>query len=360
MKSRIIKHKLHLATFAILVIGLILGLNTYNKSTNLKSHAAGTSTSSLTAQEAEDLPVAGSITIQNDPTASGGKYLQLGLVARVITPTTTPSPTPLPTSTPMPTAALINWPNSSNTGIPQGTILTPVIGGLNVTVAGQVISDKDITGCVNINADNVTLRRVKIKGCASEPVINVGYGHKGIIIEDCEIDGQNRNSFGSGVGYEGFTIQRCNIHNTGLGVHMTNNVTVEVNWIHDLYEAGGSHNDNIVTNGGSNFIVRGNNLENSHTQTANVALYGDFAAVSNALVENNLLQGGGYSVYGGSVDGKPYTSGANNIRFLNNRFTKKYWPKGGYWGPVSAFDPSKPGNVWSGNIWDDTGSVINP
>ena len=49
--------------------------------------------------------------------------------------------------------------------------------------------------------------------------------------------------------------------------------------------------DNVVSNGGSNFTVRHNTFQNSHTQTATVALYGDFAPISNVLVENNLLIG---------------------------------------------------------------------
>ncbi len=60
------------------------------------------------------------------------------------------------------------------------------------------------------------------------------------------------------------------------------------------------------------------------------------------LVDNNLLVGGGYTVYGGSVATKPYSSGANNIRFTNNVFSKQYWPWGGYWGQRMASTPPSP------------------
>jgi hypothetical protein len=269
--------------------------------------------------------------------------------------TTTIAPT---TTTTVPPAPVSAWPGPSNTGIPVGTVLTTVNGGMNISTAGAVITDKDIVGCVTINASNVTLRRVRVRGCSAEPVVNVGYGKTGILVEDSEIDGGNTNSLGSGIGYEGYTLRRSNVHRVSKGAHMTNNVVIEDNWIHDLYEGPDSHNDNVVSNGGSNFIVRHNTFQNSHTQTATVALYGDFAPISNVLVENNLLVGGGFTVYGGSVAGKPYSSGANNIRFLNNTFSRQYWPKGGYWGHVSAFDASKPGNAWSGNVWADTGQVV--
>jgi hypothetical protein len=273
----------------------------------------------------------------------------------IVKPTTTTiAPTTTTTVAPPPAA----WPGPSNTGIPAGTVLTPVNGSITISTAGAVLSDKDITGCVNVNANNVTISRIKVHGCAQEPMVNVGYGRSGILIQDSELDGQNLNGVGSAVGYEGYTIRRSNVHNVGKGLHMTANVTIEDNWIHDLYEMADSHNDDIVTNGGSNFVVRHNTLQNTHTQTATVALYGDFAPVVNALIENNLLVGGGYTVYGGSVAGKPYSAGANNIRFVNNVFSKQYWPKGGYWGPASAFDASAPGNAWSGNVWADTGQPV--
>jgi hypothetical protein len=276
------------------------------------------------------------------------------------TTTTTKAPAPTTTTTvaapPPPPSA--TWPGSGNTGVPAGTPMTVVNGTLTVSTPGAVVEGKDVNGCVDVTASNVTLRKIRVRNCAREPMVNVGYGLSGVLIEDSELDGSNLNGLASSVGYEGYTIRRSNIHNIGKGLHMTNNVTIEDNWIHDLYETADSHNDDVVTNGGSNFVVRHNTLENSHTQTATVALYGDFAPVVNALIENNLLLGGGYTVYGGSVAGKPYTSGAQQIRFTNNVFGKKYWPQGGYWGPASAFDPSRPGNQWTGNVWQDTGAAV--
>ncbi len=104
-------------------------------------------------------------------------------------------------------------------------------------------------------------------------------------------------------------IRRCDIHGTGSGLHMTNNVVIEDNWVHDLHEGEDSHNDAVLTNGGAHMVVRHNTLENPHTQTAVVALYGDVEAVVDVVVADNLLDGGGYTVYGGSVAGKPYSDG---------------------------------------------------
>ena len=57
--------------------------------------------------------------------------------------------------------------------------------------------------------------------------------------------------------------------------------------------------------------------------------------------------------YGGSSGGKPYSGGAHDIKFINNVFERGANGKCGAYGPITDFDPSKPGNVWSGNVWDN-------
>jgi hypothetical protein len=253
------------------------------------------------------------------------------------------------------------WPGPANTGVPAGTTLAPLNGDTTLLATpGEVVDSKDVTGCLTITAGDVTLRRFRVRGCAREPVISVGYGLTGVVIEDCEIDGEFLNAAAAAVGYDGYTIRRCDIHGTGSGLHMTNNVVIEDNWVHDLHEGEDSHNDAVLTNGGAHMVVRHNTLENPHTQTAVVALYGDVEAVVDVVVEDNLLDGGGYTVYGGSVAGKPYSDGASGIRFTGNRFGRRFFPNGGRYGPVSGFDPGRPGNLWAGNVWHDSGAPVEP
>jgi hypothetical protein len=250
------------------------------------------------------------------------------------------------------------WPDAGSTGVPAGTRLEAMNGQLTFSTPGQVVDGKDVNGCITVTASNVTISRFRVRGCAREPVISVGYGLRGIRIEDCEIDGGNLNPDASAVGYDGYSIRRCDIHNTGSGLHMTNDVTVEDNWVHDLHEGQDSHNDCVLTNGGANLVVRHNTLENSHTQTSVVALYGDLDAVVDVAVDGNLLVGGGYTVYGGSVPGKRHSTQAAGVRFTGNRFSRRFFPKGGSFGPVSGFEPTQPRNAWSGNVWDDTGEPV--
>ena len=67
-------------------------------------------------------------------------------------------------------------------------------------------------------------------------------------------------------------------------------------------------------------------------------------------MENNLLAGGGYVVYGGNGE----KAETHDIRFINNRISRVFYSEGGYWGLVASFDSHNPGNEWSGNFWDDT------
>lgn len=80
---------------------------------------------------------------------------------------------------------------------------------------------------------------------------------------------------------------------------MSNKVVIEDSYIHDLASEGnpattGSHNEAILSNGGSNFVVRHNNLDGETSNaTGALAFFGDFDPLSNATVEQNLFNGGG-------------------------------------------------------------------
>ena len=79
------------------------------------------------------------------------------------------------------------WPDSTNTGVPAGTTLTPS-GDLVITQAGAVISGLDIHGTVYINADNVTIKNCKITS-PSFYIVQTADSNSGTVIQDCEING---------------------------------------------------------------------------------------------------------------------------------------------------------------------------
>ena len=49
-----------------------------------------------------------------------------------------------------------------------------------------------------------------------------------------------------------------------------------------------------------------------------------------------------------------------NITFTNNHFGRKFEQNCAVLGPVTYWDASQPGMVWSGNVWDDTGQPVKP
>jgi hypothetical protein len=252
-------------------------------------------------------------------------------------------------------------PGPGNTGVPAGTPLRPYSGTLTVVDDGAVIDALDVAGCIVVRADNVTIRRTRVRGapCDNGHQVDIGYGtYEGLVLEDVEIDGMNIGAKGAAIGNSNFTCRRCNIHRVGQGVAMTANVTVEDSWIHDLYQDGESHNEPIITLGGTNFVIRNNVLDirNEGGASASLALYNAFERLDDVLVENNVFNGGSYCVYAGKTHGdNPVT----NVRFLDNRFGRKYDPSCGIHGPYTAFEDGG-GNVWSGNVWDDTGEPVGP
>jgi hypothetical protein len=88
-------------------------------------------------------------------------------------------------------------------------------------------------------------------------------------------------------------------------------------------------------------------------QTGCLALFADFGPIRNVTVQGNLFDGAGYSFYGG-------TDSATNVQVTDNVFGTTFFPKGGYYGPVTSFNSGGTGNVWSNNRWLRTGTPVSP
>jgi hypothetical protein len=98
--------------------------------------------------------------------------------------------------------------------------------------------------------------------------------------------------------------------------------------------------------------IRHNTVFNEFGQTDAISLFEDFGQQKDCLIENNLVAGGGYTIYGGqNTGGIPVT----NIIIRNNRFSTRFFPQSGSYGPVTALGAASGGNVWSGNVWHETG-----
>jgi len=255
-------------------------------------------------------------------------------------PTTTTAP---PTTTTQPPSTGFVVRNATNTGVPAGTVLQ-ASGGLNITVDNTVISGLDIQGCVTVNAKNVTIKNSKISCNGYYPVrADAGYN---TLIQDVTIDGL-ASDVPTAVYGDNYTVLRANIYGVGDGPRAGSNVTIQDSYIHDLHVANGSHNDGIQSTGGSNIVIRGNNIQHPNQGNATLMLTPTFGPLSNVLIENNLLNGGSFTVHAG---GDPNEAATTNVVFRNNRFGRNY-----IYG-IKAFGV---GDItWTNNVWNDTGVVI--
>ena len=271
--------------------------------------------------------------------------------------TSTPSPTTSSaTTTPKPNGtgcvtvpSACGYPDATNTGVQPGVTLRS--SSCPSVSAGAVIENLNLSGCsISISVPNVTIRNVKMKLSAPTTWAIIVREGGSATISNVEISG-NDASNGS-VQYAVLSqtsspvkIDKANLYNCQDCVQ-GERVTVTNSYIHDLASPSGAHVDGILCNSVCGVTIRHNTILNRYTQTSAIALFADFGTPRDSVVDDNLLAGGGYTVYGGGKN-------ATGISFTNNRFARPYYAQSGQWGVVTDFYRNN-GNVWSGNIWDDT------
>ncbi|WP_166793312.1 DUF4082 domain-containing protein [Cryobacterium lactosi] len=291
----------------------------------------------------------------------------------VVTPTPTPpvvTPTPTPTPpvvTPTPTPPVVTppaaggFPSAANTGVPAGTALTDYTGPCRITAPGTVIDAKRVNcGTLSIAATGVSITRSVING----GVYNDDSGTGSFSITDSQVDVGNK--AGTGIGDVRFTATRVHVTGGNRSVNCFRDCTLANSYVHGQFrDSTGTYHESGVRMG-SGSVIRGNTIACDAPDVApdagcSAALtgYGDFAVVQNNIIDGNKFVGGsgGYCTYGGSTQGKPYSSGTRDIRFTNNVWERGSSGKCGFYGPITSFDTNAPGNVWSNNKWDDGTAV---
>jgi hypothetical protein len=242
--------------------------------------------------------------------------------------------------------------------VPAGTVLTPG-GGLTIGTAGAVVSGREITGQVVVNAPNVTIRNSRIRSNAMWVVDN---NSTGLVVEDSEI--VNRPVAGqpnchNGIGNGNFTVRRSEITGCENAANIGgDNVTFVDNYVHDLDTDGPSyvwgnspHTDGLqMSPGADNIVVRRNWIDPSPGGgvTAPIIM-GVNGSQSGVWIEDNYLDGRGasYALYANRQ--------ASSGIYINRN--QMYRGAGGYTAcvrlgiTVTAFD---------GNRDTGTGALIGP
>lgn len=265
------------------------------------------------------------------------------------------------------------WPGESNTGVPDGTNLVSYAGSCTITSSGTTIDSRTVDcSPLVVRAANVTITNSRINGGIN---IESAYcGSASLTITDSHIDIPEEVTGGNS-GSNG--ILRCNYHANRVNVtggrrsmYCVSNCLIENSWVHEqgVDPQAEAHFSGIRME--QTTTIRHNSITCEATRSgpgsgcsAGLTGYGDFAEIRDNLIERNLFYRGGAGgstmcAYGGSTPGKPYPL-ATNISFIGNRFVKG--PNGhcGNSGTILHFNSSRPGHVWTDNMFDD-GSPVNP
>jgi hypothetical protein len=243
------------------------------------------------------------------------------------------------------------FPDSTNTGVPAGVTLT-ASGPVTANQNGQVISGLRINGCVDVEASNVTIKDDDISDSAPASFcVNIASNVSNTLIEDTSIHGTN-----SGNGGVEYAIRDLGNGTRLLRVNMywcteclaSSSASMQDSYIHDLANISGSHYEDIYDGGGSGLSVIHSTLFNQQEQTAAIYMAPDTGdALTNITINDNLLAGGGYTIYGGTSLG----DSTSRIAITDNLFSTIYFPACGQFGELAYW--SSNGNTWSANTYTD-------
>ena len=226
---------------------------------------------------------------------------------------------------------------------------------------GAVLSDLSVPCTVKVTGSHVTVRDVKVITTGQN---SVGIGLENaddVTIEDSTIEGTNTGSGRLMAGIKdvygnvsGARILDNNIFQSSTGVQIYQGL-IQGNYIHHLGMIPTDHVNGLTTNGDTHpLLIQHNTIFDSYGQTDSIGLFQDFGVVANVTIDDNLLAGGGYTIYGGEgPKGQP-----SRVVITNNRFSTKFFQRGGKWGPAIYFSTHAPGDVWAGNVWDGTGRPV--
>lgn len=247
------------------------------------------------------------------------------------------------------------FPGSDNTGVvgkrlPRRDRIDLVDG---ITVSGVEIESDFIAVKVN----NVTFDDVKLTYTGplngSFTLVNIQVGVTGTKFTDCEVDGKS-NVERAIYGIDGVDVRRCNIHHAGNAIEVSNRITAHDNYIHDIFTPNGMvwHTDGIQTASTANDLSIVHNtifLTSNETGAVNFvgSGLGSGDSMTNVDISNNLMAGGGYTVYVGADTN-------TNVNVTNNKFSTRYHPTVG---AFNIYYPTfLPGVTVSGNTIYETGA----
>ena len=249
------------------------------------------------------------------------------------------------------------YPDATNTGITPVTTLR-TLGSQTITKDGTVLENATINGNIEIEANNVTIRNVRITETGD--TWGIGLRHTtNTTIDHVQISRGNGTRLEVGIkdvygDATGTSILHSDISGTSTAIQ-THEGLVQDNYVHDLAMNTGDHVNGFTSNGATTpLTINHNTIFNQISQTDAISLFQDFGLEANRTITNNLIAGGGYTLYAGAGS----QGASHNITITGNRFSRLYYPNGGSYGPATAYDTNGSGNTWTNNTWDGSGTSV--
>jgi hypothetical protein len=285
-------------------------------------------------------------------------------------------------------------PAYGNVGVPSGTSLTRS-GSIAVNTAGKVVSGLDVTGTITINASNVTIKntRVTVVGTGCGPTNTCGNAAIRVACA-CTVNVSHveltanapttveegiRNSYGGQLSAD-HVYQHGNVDM----LCWCGDAVLRDNYSFIHLAIANDHMENLYFDDHTATIDH-NTFLNPVPQTANIFANtnnGSGGACSNRLtVTNNLLAGGGFTIY---PCGNASSVGSSMLSFTGNRIARcktpeyqgfsgtwlctglavgssdgfGYYPRGGSYGHDAFVFCGAAGQIWAGNVWDDNNATV--
>ena len=255
-------------------------------------------------------------------------------------------------------------PSVSTAGVPPGTALTRVNGDTVITTNNTVIENKEYYGQLRIKADNVTVRRCKIRGRDYGPnytqpiLMALPTDQTGVVFEDCTVYadypvvGMNGIQVGGGA-----TVTRCDVSNvTDTMVTYDDDCIVKANYLHDnihyAYDpahSDGSHDDGIQIEGGARNWIVGNSITGAYNSGIQVTQ--NYKTNTDLTIDRNWIGDGNLSLNTSEKGKGAYV----RFRVTNNRFDRT--SRSGVAGVITA--TTKAVAVISGNVYSDNGAPVS-
>ena len=281
------------------------------------------------------------------------------------------------------------YPDRTNTGVPAGVTPRRVPeevssgrgwhfgtgGSIEIDGDGTVLEGFVSAATVSVQASNVIIRNCRLAlrttgqtaADHSSAGVLIRNGSHNVTVQNCEIFGSGGGADRLEVGVKaqekvtGTRVIGNEIYHMCTGVQ-TDEGLIQDNYVHDFGfhdwgpPDGPDHLNGTTSNAYSGpLTIKHNTIFNQFGQTDAISLFEDFSPQYDRVITSNLVAGGGYTIYGGANAGGRPTS---HIVITDNRFSRLYFPNSGGYGPVAAFDPRGRGNLWSGNVWDESGLPV--